>query len=55
MVGKNYFKDTKAFVSYSNSMKSNFPNIDDYNPANKRKMHIIFGDMFACMISYKKV
>ena len=54
-VRKNYLKDVKAFASYSNSMKNNYPNIDDYNLANKRKMLIIFDDMFAYMISYKRV
>lgn len=54
-VGKNCLKDVKTSASYSNSMKNNYPNIDDYNLANKRKMLIIFAGMFAYMISYKKV
>ena len=54
-VGINHFKDPKAFIEYSNNMHDVYKNIDDYNPGKENKILIVFGDMIADMIHYKKL
>ena len=41
-VGVDHFKDSKAFIKYSNDMQDVYKNIQDYNPREKRKVLIIF-------------
>ena len=50
---KEYFKDPKAFIEYSNSMKDDYPNIDKYNLGENYKILIVFDDRMAYMISNK--
>ena len=52
-MGKEYFKDPKAFIEYSNSMKDDYPNIDKYNLGENYKILIVFDDRMAYMISNK--
>ena len=54
-VGLNHFNDPKAFMEYSNDMQDVYKNIDDYNPRKKCKVLIVFDDMIAEMINYKKL
>ena len=54
-VGKNHFKDPKAFIEYSNDMHDVYKNIDDYNPGKENKILIVFDDMIADMIHNKKL
>ena len=50
-----YFKDSKAFMEYSNNMEDVYKNIENYNPVKKRKILIVFDDMIADMINNKKL
>ena len=54
-VGINHFKDSKAFIEYSNDMHDVYKNIDDYNPDKENKILIVFDDMIADMIHNKKL
>ena len=54
-VGLDHFKDTKAFMEYSNDMENVYKNIEDYNSGKKLKILIVFDDMFADMINNKKL
>ena len=54
-VGLDHFKDPKAFMEYSNDMEDVYKNIENYNPAKKRKILIVFDDMIADMINDKKL
>ena len=54
-VGLDHFKDSKAFMEYSNDMQDIYKNIEDYNPGKKRKILIVFDDMIADMINNKKL
>ena len=42
-------------MEYSNDMLDVYKNIEDYNPAKKRKVLIVFDDMIADMINNKKL
>ena len=42
-------------MEYSNDMHDAYKNIEDYNPGKKRKVLIVFDDMFADMINNKKL
>ena len=50
-----YLNDYKAFIEYSNDMNDNYKNIEEYKPIKKRKILIVFDDMIAGMLSYKKL
>ena len=54
-VGINHFNDPKAFMEYSNDTQDVYKNIEDYNPIKKRKVLIIFDDMFADIINNNKL
>ena len=54
-VGINHFKDSKAFIEYSNDMHDVYKKIDDYNPDKENKILILFDDMIADMIHVKKL
>ena len=54
-VGLDPFKDSKAFMEYSNDMQNVYKNIEDYNPGKKRKILIMFDDMIADMINNKNL
>ena len=49
-----YLNDSKAFIECSNIRDDVYENIDDYNPIRKRKKLIVFDDMIADIMSYKK-
>ena len=44
-VGLDYFNDSKAFIDYSDKMQDVYQNIEEYNPAKKGKVLIVFDDM----------
>ena len=54
-VGLDHFKDSKAFMAYSNDMEDVYKNIENYNPGKKRKILILFDDMIADMINDKEL
>ena len=54
-VGINHFKDSKAFIEYSNDMLDAYKNIDEYNLDKENKILIVFDDMIADMINNKKL
>ena len=54
-VGLKHFEDYKAFIEYSNDMDNIYENIKEYNPNKERKISIIFDDMIANMLKYKKI
>ena len=52
--GIKHLNDPNAFIECSNTMVDVHKNIDDYNPSRKRKILIIFDDMFADIMTNKK-
>ena len=54
-VGLDHFKDSKAFMEYSNDKQDVYKNIEDYNPNKKRKVIMIFDDMIADIINNKRL
>ena len=54
-VGINHFKDSKAFIEYSNDMLDAYKNIDEYNLDKENKILIVFDNMIADMIHNKKL
>ena len=50
-----YFNGSKAFIEYSNDMNDIYKKLQEYNPNEKRKILIVFGDTIADMLSNKKV
>ena len=53
--GSRYFKDSKAFIEYSNDIDDIYKNIEEYNPNKKSKVLVVFDDMIADMLSNKKL
>ena len=53
-VGLNHCDDSKVFIEYSNDMQDVYKNMDEYNIDKERKILIVFDDMIADMINYKK-
>ena len=53
-IGIKHCNNPNAFIEYSNTMGDVYKNIDDYNPSRKRKMLIVFDDMFADIMKNKK-
>ena len=54
-VGIDHFKDSKAFIEYSNDMRDVYKNINDYNPDPENTILIVFDNMTADMIHDKKL
>ena len=54
-VGINHFKDSKAFIEYSNDMLDTYKNIDEYILDKENKILIVFDNMIADMIHNKKL
>ena len=50
-----HLNNSKAFIEYSNDMDDIYKNIQEYNPNKKCKMLIVFDDVMADMLSYKKL
>ena len=50
-----YLNDSKALIEYWNNMDDIYKNSEEYNPNKKRKILIVFDDMIADMLSYKKL
>ena len=46
-VGIEQLKNPKAFIDYSQTINDVYENLEDYNPAKKRKVLIVFDDMIA--------
>ena len=53
--GLKHLNDSKAFIKYSNDMDDIYKNIEEYNPNQRRKILIVFGNMIADMFSNKKL
>ena len=47
-------KNPKAFIDYSQTIDDVYKNSEDYNPAKKRRVLIVFDGMIADMESNKK-
>ena len=54
-VGIKRLKNLKAFIDYSQTIDYVYENLEDYNPAKKRKVLIVFDDMIADMEANKKI
>ena len=54
-VGIDHFKDSKAFIEYSNDMRDVYKNINDYNPDPENTILIVFHNMIADMVHNKKL
>ena len=52
--GIKHLNDLKAFTECSKTMDDVYEDIDEYNPARKRKIVIVFDDMIADIMSNKK-
>ena len=52
--GIKHLNDPKAFIDCSNTRNDVYKNIDLYNPNRKRKVLIVFDDMFADIMRNKK-
>ena len=52
--GIKYLDDPSALIEYSNTMDDVYNNTDDYNPKKKRKILLVFDDMFADIMTNKK-
>ena len=48
-----YLNDPNAFIQYSNTMDEVYENINEYNLNRKRKILIVFDDMFADILKNK--
>ena len=53
--GLKHFKDSKAFIEYSNYMDNTFKNIEEYNPNKKCKILFVLDDIIADTLSNKKL
>ena len=53
--GLKHFKDSKAFIEYSNYVDNTYKNIEEYNPNKKCKILFVLDDMIADMLSNKKL
>ena len=53
-VGTNHSDNPNAFIECSNTMDDVYQKIDDENPGRKRKILIVFDDIIADIMSYKK-
>ena len=53
-VGLDHFSDPKGFIKYSNEMQDVYKNTEEYNLGKKCEVLIVFDDLIAYMISYKK-
>ena len=51
--GLKHFNDPKVFIEYSNDMQDVYKNIDEKNPAKKRKILNVFDDMIVDMMTKK--
>ena len=49
-----HLSDLNAFIQCSNTIDDVYENIDDYNANRQRKILIVFDDMIADIMSYKK-
>ena len=54
-IGLKPFNDPKTFNEYSNDMQDVYKSINEYNPGKKRKILIVFDDIIADIINYKKL
>ena len=54
-VGKEYFKDPKAFINYSKDMQDVYKNIDEYNIDEEHKILIVFDDVIVDVINKTKL
>ena len=52
--GIKHFNDLNAFIECSNTMDDVYKNIDGYNPNRERKILIMFDNMIADIVMYKK-
>ena len=52
--GIKHLNNPKAFIEYSNTINDVYNNTDDYNSKRKRKILIVFDDMIADIMTYKK-
>ena len=53
-LGIKKFKNSKAFINYSQTIDNVYENLEDYNPTKKRVL-IVTDDMIADMDVYKKI
>ena len=46
-LGTRKWKNSKAFIGYSQATDHVYKNLEDYNPTKKRKVVFVFDDMIA--------
>ena len=49
-----HLNDPNAFIEHSNSMDDVYENINDYNPSRERKKLIVFDDIIADIMTYRR-
>ena len=49
-----HLNDPNAFIEYSNSMDDVYENTNDYNPSRERKKLIVFDDIIADIMTYRR-
>ena len=54
-LGVKKLKNPKAFIDYSQTIDDIYENLEDYNPAKKIKMLIVFDDLIADMETNSKL
>ena len=54
-VGIKQTKNSNAFIAYSQTIGDVYENLEDYNPAKKRKVLTVFDDVIADMETNKKL
>ena len=50
-----HYDDFKVSIRYSNDMQDVYEDIEEYNPSKRHTVLILFDDMIADMVSYKKI
>ena len=54
-VGIKHYKDSKAFIEYTNDLADIYENLEEFNLNNDRQILIAFDDLIADMLSNKKL
>ena len=52
--GTKHLNVSNAFIEWSNTVYGVYENLDNHNPSRKRKILIVFDDMIADIMTYKK-
>ena len=53
-IGIKHLNDSKAFIEYSQSKDDAYDDLNEYNPARKRRILILFDDIIADIMTNEK-